>query len=240
MSFRPAGHDASLTERIARFPFYAPLTPKGKERLLKSLTVMEIADGTQLLDEGAPCQALLLVEAGAIRVFKVSPAGREITLYQVRPGESCVLGTSCVVNTLSYPAHAVAARRTDVLAVPATVFRELYDGEPPVRAFVMDLFSRRLADLMLLVEEVAFRRMDERLAAFLLEKGRMAEGVLRPVEMSHEEIASHLGTAREVVSRMLQQFADEGLVRLERKRIVLQKAGPLEKRSAPPPKSSLL
>lgn len=207
--------------RLAGFSFFDELSPDGRRRLLASLQVMQIESGTGLLDEGAFCQALLLVESGSIRVFKVSPAGREITLYQVEPGESCVLGTSCVVNDLRYPAHAVSSQPTSALAVPAAIFRELYETEPAVRAFVMNLFSRRLAALMLLVEEVAFRRMDARLAAFLVEKSSVSSGISRPVEMSHEAIASHLGTAREVVSRVLQQFADEGLVRLERKKVIL-------------------
>ena len=211
----------TAAERLTMFPFFSGLSPDGRQRLLDSLQVMRIDNGTELLDEGALCRALLLVESGAIRVFKVSPAGREITLYQVEPGESCVLGTSCVVNDLRYPANAVSSQPTTALAVPASIFRELYDREAAVREFVMSLFSRRLAALMLLVEEVAFRRMDSRLAAFLVEKSSVSAGITRPIEMSHEEIASHLGTAREVVSRVLQQFVDEGLVQLERKKVIL-------------------
>jgi len=221
MTFVAAGVKAPPGKRIAAFPFFDGLSDAGRAMLLDSLQVMRIDAGLELLDEGALCQALLLVESGGIRVFKISPGGREITLYQVDPGESCVLGTSCVVNDLRYPAHAVCLRDTDALAVPATVFRALYESESAVRSFVMELFSRRLADMMLLVEEVAFRRMDERLAVFLLEQGVFSPGVMKPVEMSHGEIASHLGTAREVVSRVLQQFADDGLVRLERKKVII-------------------
>ncbi|PLX98821.1 MAG: transcriptional regulator [Desulfuromonas sp.] len=233
MTFTAAGPDKNTHLRIAAFPFFTDLSEQGRLLLLGALQPMLIERGTELLDEGAFCQALLLVESGAIRVFKMSPAGREITLYQVAPGESCVLGTSCVVNDLRYPAQAVCTVDTSALAVPAPVFRQLYEEEPAVRSFVMDLFSRRLSDIMVLVEEVAFRRMDERLAAFLLEKGIVSPGVFKPIEMSHEEIASHLGTAREVVSRVLQQFVDDGLVHLERKKVVLLKASDLQLRSGP-------
>ena len=204
MNFVPAGVNSGLEERISAFPFFAGLSGKGKSEMLQSLKAMRLEKGLELLEEGALCQALLLVENGSIRVFKKSPAGREITLYHVGAGESCVLGTSCVVNDLRYPAHAFCANAADVLALPANVFRQLYEEEAPIRSFVMDLFSRRLANLMMLVEEVAFRRMDERLAAFLVDRGKVSKGVLKPVAMSHEEIASHLGTAREVVSRVLQ------------------------------------
>jgi CRP/FNR family transcriptional regulator len=233
MSFTPAGKNADLHARLAAFPFFGEMSVAGKEKLLQSLQVMQLEKSLELLEEGALCQALLLVETGSVRVYKMSPAGREITLYHVEPGESCVLGTSCVVNDLKYPAHAVCAQNADALAVPATVFRQLYDSEASVRAFVMDLFSRRLADLMLLVEEVAFRRMDERLAVFLLEQGVVAPGLHKPIEMSHGEIASHLGTAREVVSRVLQQFVDDGLVSLERKKVAIVNVEELRARSGP-------
>lgn len=231
MIFTAAGPEADLDTRITAFPFFAGMSDDGQQKLVQSLQVMQIGAGLELLEEGALCQALLLVESGSIRVYKMSPAGREITLYQVTPGESCVLGTSCVVNDVRYPAHAICSKDANALAVPSTIFRQLYDNEPAVRSFVMNLFSRRLADLMLLVEEVAFRRMDERLAAFLLEKGLISQGVVKPVEMSHEEIASHLGTAREVVTRVLQQFVDECLVRLERKRVILLDIEELRARS---------
>ncbi len=233
MSFQFAGKNAVVEERLAAFPFYSEMSDAGRERLSSAIQVMQLDKGMELLEEGALCQALLLVESGSIRVFKVSPAGREITLYQVDAGESCVLGTSCVVNDLRYPAHAVCAAASDALAVPSEVFRQLYDQEAAIRAFVMDLFSRRLADMMLLVEEVAFRRMDERLAAFLAEKGIVAPGISKPVEMSQEEIASHLGTAREVVTRMLQHFVDDGLVRLERKKVIILAVDGLIARSGP-------
>jgi len=231
MSFVAAGAKAPPGIRIAAFPFFAGLSETGRTLLLDSLQIMRIDAGLELLDEGALCQALLLVESGGIRVFKISPGGREITLYLVEPGESCVLGTSCVVNDLRYPAHAVCLRDTDALAVPAAVFRTLYETEAPVRAFVMELFSRRLADMMMLVEEVAFRRMDERLAVFLLEQGVLSPGVMKPIEMSHGEIAAHLGTAREVVSRVLQQFADDDLVRLERKKVIIVNSLELQTRT---------
>lgn len=231
MTLRSDEREVGIFERISAFPFFADLSEAGRETLLDSLQAMRLDSGQELLEEGALCQALLLVENGAIRVYKMSPSGREITLYQVEPGESCVLGTSCVVNDLRYPAHAICSSDTTALAVPAAIFRKLYEEETPVRTFVMDLFSRRLADLMLLVEEVAFRRMDERLATFLVEKGCVAPGVLKPIEMSHVEIASHLGTAREVVSRMLMQFVDEGLVRLERKKVILLEPDELRMRA---------
>ena len=217
--FRPVNSSCSLAERFETFPFFGGISAAGQRLLCDRATPSHFGADDLLLTEGNECQALLLVERGGIRVYKISPSGREITLYTVEPGESCVLGTSCVVNRNDYPALAATRTATDALAIPADVFRYLYENESAVRTFVMSLFSRRFSHLMLLVEEVAFARMDERLASLLLDHAVAGPGLLRPICMSHDEIAAHLGTAREVVSRLLQQFADQGVLRLARKRI---------------------
>ena len=119
----------------------------------------------------------------------------------------------------SYPAEAIALAGTVAIALPAETFRTLFEGEAAVRRFVLDLYAVRLEELMLLIEEVAFRKMDERLAAFLLREAEISPGVFQPVQMTHEELAAELGTVREVVSRLLHQFAEEGSVTLERGRV---------------------
>ncbi len=218
-AFVPANSDSSLQSRLQAFPFFSRLTPAGQQQMLDSVSACPLSAGELLLTEGSECQALLLVERGAIRVYKLASSGREITLYQVGPGESCVLGTSCVINHNGYPALAMTTSKTDALAVPASLFRKLYESETAIRAFVMALFSERFSNLMLLVEEVAFAKMDERLATFLVEHAVLDSRTLQPICLSHDEVAAHLGTAREVVTRLLQQFSDLGLISLSRKRI---------------------
>lgn len=220
--FLPASSGLSILDRLRAFPFFSQLSPAGQQLMRDSVSSSRISPGELLLTEGSECQALLLVERGGIRVYKLASSGREITLYHVDPGESCVLGTSCVINSSGYPALAMATSQVDALAVPAALFRKLYECETAIRSFVMTLYSRRFTNLMLLVEEVAFARMDERLAAFLVEHAVSGPALLRPVCMSHDEIASHLGTAREVISRLLQQFSDQGLIALSRKRIEIK------------------
>ncbi len=231
MAFFPASVSADLPQRLKAFPFVTQLSEAGRKRLCEASLLRSFEPGTRLLGEGSPCEALLLVERGGIRVFKSSPGGRQITLYQVTPGESCVLGTSCLLGGNCYPAEAVIEQSTDAIAVPAPVFTRLFDSEAAVRHFVMDLFADRLAGVILLVEEIAFRKMDERLAGFLLAQAGQTPGVLQPVTLSHEQMATHLGTAREVISRLLLQFAEEGLVRLERRLVQITDQAGLRRRT---------
>lgn len=195
--------------------------------LRQSFFSARIPAGKILFDEGSRCDTLLLVRSGIIRVYKATPAGREITLYLVQAGEMCILGISCLMSDQGYPAVAAARDEVDALVVPGGVFRDLFRDEPAVRQFVVDLFSRRLAAVTTLVEEIAFRKMDQRLAAFLLRESSGRSGHRRPVEMSHERIADHLGTAREVVSRLLSQFEDDGLVELDRRSVRIVDFGKL-------------
>lgn len=201
------------------FPFHEGLSQRGKAILRSAARPTVFTAGTVLLEEGQPCERALLVTRGAIRVYKTSPSGRDITLYLVQPGEMCVLGISCLLRDTRYPARASVKMDTEALGIPASAFRLLFREEEPVQQFVLGMFSSRLSSVMRLVEEVAFRRMDERLAVFLLKEAERAPGTYPTVVMSHEQIASHLGTAREVISRLLSQFEDDGLVTLDRRRV---------------------
>jgi len=219
LGFKPADQKGTIADRLEAFSFVRQLSEAGRERLVRGCSAAHFESLQRLLSSGDQCAALLLVESGDIRVFKRAESGREILLYRVAPGESCVLGTTCLLRGHNYPAEAEAASGTDALVLEAVVFRELYDSEPAVRQFVMNLYAHRLEELMMLVEEVAFHKVDERLATYLYRAARVDETTWRPVEMSHEQLAAQLGTAREVVSRVLNQFAEEGSVALERRRV---------------------
>ena len=201
------------------FPFYESLSPRGKALLRSTAAPKVYAANTVLLEEGQPCGRALMVTRGAIRVHKTSASGRDITLYLVRPGEMCVLGISCLLRDTRYPARASVKTDTEAIGIPAPAFRLLFREEESVQQFVLEMFSSRLSSVMRLVEEVAFRRMDERLAVFLQKEATRATGPYHKVDMSHEQIASHLGTVREVISRLLSQFEDDGLVMLDRRRV---------------------
>lgn len=165
--------------------------------------------GQHLAWEGEACSGLGLVLEGQARVYKLGESGREITLYRVEPGESCILTASCLLSRQPFPAFAQVEQPLRALLVPGEEFRRRMDESPVWRDFVFQLLSRRLASVISVVEEVAFRRVDHRLADFLLHHGQTCD-------LTHQQIAQELGTSREVVSRLLKDFERHGWVSLGR------------------------
>jgi CRP/FNR family transcriptional regulator len=184
--------------------------------ILSSAQQRTIPVGKQIYSEGDACAAIAFVMSGEIRVFKTGQTGREITLYEIGPGETCILNASCILSGRSYPANAVTLTDVDLFLVPSPVFRRQVNEHELMRDFVFTLLSRRLSDVMELVEEVAFGRMDQRLMEYLVEKS--ADGKL---ETTHQKIAGDLGTSREVVSRLLKDFERKQTVKLSRNMITL-------------------
>lgn len=227
--FHPAGSSAGIGERLDAFSFTRELTPRARDALIAGVRPIEASRGAVLVEENQQCDPIVLVERGEIRVFKTTEGAREISLYRVHPGESCVLALASMLSRAGYPATA-AADDLHGLAIPADLFRSLYGAEPALRGFVMRLFSDRLAGLMELVVEVAFHRMDRRVARFLLEEAEVASGVLRPVERTHEDIAHEVGTSREVVTRILHALESDGLLSLGRGRVRVSDADGLRAR----------
>jgi CRP/FNR family transcriptional regulator len=178
---------------------------------LASARQQSFPEDRQVYTEGDACSAIAFLISGEIRVFKIGEAGREITLYDIHRGETCILNASCILSELAYPAHAVATRGGEMLLIPAGEFRRMIAAYPEMRDFVFRILSQRLSSVMALVEEVAFGRMDERLREYLRK-----EAVSGQIAVTHQEIASHLGTSREVVSRILKDFEKNGVVRLSR------------------------
>jgi len=201
---------------IKTFPVFRKSSDVLVNNLLDSASRHSIPAGKQIYSEGDDCSAIAFVLSGEIRVFKTGQTGREITLYEIGPGETCILNASCILSGRSYPANAVALTDVDVFLVPSAAFRRLVDEHEQMRDFVFTLLSRRLSDVMELVEEVAFGRMDERLMEYLIEKS--ADGKL---ETTHQKIAGDLGTSREVVSRLLKDLERKQTVRLSRNSITL-------------------
>jgi CRP/FNR family transcriptional regulator len=167
--------------------------------------------GTLIFTEGTPCIGFPLVLSGSIRVFKVSASGRELPLYRVNPGESCLISTVCLVGAIAYEARAEAETETRVAVVAPAHFSRLL-ANVSFQRFVFALFSRRLSDLMILVDALAFKRLDQRLALLLA----TGPGIRRA---THQAIADELGTVREIASRLLKEFEKAGLVALRRGRI---------------------
>lgn len=167
--------------------------------------------------EGDQCAAIAFLFAGEIRVYKGGENGREITLYEIGPGETCILNASCIIGNNSYPANAVTVTAGEMLLVPALEFRRLLQSHEVLRAFVFSLLSERLTEVMQLVNEVAFGRMDERLLDYLVEKS--SDGLLTA---THQRIANDLGSSREVISRLLKGLEHQGKVSLARNAVTIK------------------
>lgn len=200
------------------FPSFRTAPTELVREILESCSPVRFQKGAHLYSEDDPCSGIGFFLSGAVRVYKISENGREITLYEISPGETCILNASCILSRSRYPALAQALSDGEALLMPEAVFRRLVRESDEMRAFIFSLFSDRLSLIMELVEEVAFGRMDERLADYLLEKS--AEGT---IETTHQAIANHLGTSREVVSRLLKQMEQKGEVSLYRNRIELRR-----------------
>ena len=184
--------------------------------LAEQAQAISVAPGTRLFDEGSPCGGFPLVLRGSVRVARGAPDGRSLELYRVTPGELCVVSTSCLFGQGTLTAHGEAVEATDlVLLQPAGFARWAEDAG--FRAYVFGLFADRLADLMALVEAVAFQRLDQRLAGALLGHGAT-------LRCTHQALADELGTAREIVTRLLKRFETAGWVALGRERIELKDA----------------
>ncbi len=203
---------------IALYPVLTKLPGGLLRRVCDTMQTLSIPSGTAVFDEHQPCRGFPFVLDGAIRVVKLSAGGRELPLYRVRAGESCIITSSCLLGHADYNARGVSEGQTTLALLPRQLFDEML-AEPAFRDFVFSLFSERVAELMQLVEEVAFRKLDQRLAALLLGKGRV-------VHATHQQLADELGSVREMVSRLLKGFAEQGLVRLGREQVeVLDAAG---------------
>jgi CRP/FNR family transcriptional regulator len=190
------------------YPALAALDEATLGAALERSQVVRMPAGTPMFGEGSPCRQFPLVLEGSIRVAKGSE-GRELQLYRVTPGESCVLTSSCLVGSRNYPATGVVERDVRLVVLPKPVFDELVATHAPFREYVFALFAERLTDLMALVEAVAFHKLDRRLAAALLGRGRL-------VALTHQQLADELGSLREIVTRVLRSFADQGWVQLGR------------------------
>jgi len=198
-------------EILGLFPFFQDLSDTFKQQLIRQSEYACLPAGASYFEEGHSCSQIALVGDGDIRVFKRSESGREITLYHVEKGETCILTASCVLAQSAYPATAVVDRDAHAVVFPAGVFRDWVARNETIRQFVFSSLAIRMEGVLSLIEELTFRKLDERLAEFLKEKLKTSDQDRRII-MTHEEIAVELGSAREVISRLLKDFERRGLI----------------------------
>jgi CRP/FNR family transcriptional regulator len=199
---------------LQHYPALAGLPAVELDGLLEHAIAMPLPGGTVVFDENQPCQGFPMLLSGSIRVIKAAPSGRELQLYRVTPGESCILTSSCLLGHTRYSARGIAEQDLEMVLLPVQSFHALLEKHVAFRDYVFNLFSDRLTDLMQLVSAVAFQKLDQRLAALLVSKPN-------PLYTTHQALADELGSAREIVSRLLKGFADQGWVKLAREQIEL-------------------
>lgn len=202
----------------ALYPLLSGLSAEARQRIEGGGHLLELPAGTRIFDEHQPCVGFPFVLEGQVKVAKSSASGRELPLYRVHAGETCVISSACLLGQSDYNAHAVAESGVRLLVLPPALFQQLL-SEPAFRLFVFSLFAERVAELMQLVEAIAFQRLDQRLAGLLLGHGQT-------MHTTHQQLADELGSVREIVSRLLKSFAEQGLVELGRNQIsILDPAG---------------
>lgn len=199
------------------FPIFAKATEKLTADLLSVARFQKFPRNLQVYREGDACADIAFVLSGDIRVYKAGEGGREITLYEIGRGETCILNASCILSNLSYPAQAVAMEEGEMLLIPSNDFRRLVADYEEMRNFVFNILSQRLAEVMALVEEIAFGRMDRRLIDYIVEKSENNR-----LTATHQKIADDLGSSREVVSRLLKDLERKGRITLSRNLIELK------------------
>ncbi len=200
---------------ISLYPSLRALPPDDLARIERSDAYLHIPAGTQIFAEHQPCRGFPLLLSGSIRVVKTAPSGREMLLYRVEPGGSCIITSSCLLGHADYSARGEAETDLVMAMLPAPLFATMVAEQAGFRDFVFHLFAERIAELMQLVEEVAFHRLDQRLAKLLLARGD-------EIQTTHQALADELGSVREIVSRLLKGFAADGLVSLGREHISLR------------------
>jgi CRP/FNR family transcriptional regulator, anaerobic regulatory protein len=194
---------------ISVYPALGDLPPDLKARLCEDVRPLRAEAGRLMFDPTDACEALPLLTGGAVRVVKPLPTGKIVPLYRLTPGEFCVLSVSCLLANMRYPARGSAIEDVTGFVLPKAFFRTLIDRQPTFRNAVFGVFAARLTALMALIEQIAVSRLDQRLAELLLARGPA-------VRATHQALADELGTAREVVSRILEHFEADGLVQLHR------------------------
>ncbi len=203
------------------FPFINELGNK-QDSFFNWLYHQKLEPGMILLDESRGCSGVILVLSGTIRIYKLSEDGKEITLYRIARGETCVLTVACMLGTgdIPFPVSAAAEQVSDVVFIPIEIFKKYFYETPSIQKFFFSSMSAKFYSLLGLLENVTFKRTSDRLEDFLITK---TAGGTYPLYATHEAIASELGTAREVISRLLKEMESKGQLTLNRGKIMLHK-----------------
>jgi CRP/FNR family transcriptional regulator len=196
------------------FPVWDKLTARERELLTNSAVKRTAQTGTVLHNGSADCVGLFVIRSGQLRAFILSAEGKEVTIYRLFERDMCLFSASCMMNSIQFDISIEAEKDTELWVIPTEVYKKLMDDSMAVASYTNQLMATRFSEVMWLMEQIMWKSFDKRLAAFLLEESGIEEsGTLK---ITHDRIAAHMGTAREVVTRMLRYFQSEGLVSLTR------------------------
>lgn len=209
------------------FPIWDKMTAGQQEALVSGARRQVLKKGTVIHRDTEDCAGLLLLEEGQLRAYMLSEEGREITVYRLLEGDICLFSASCMIRSLQSDIVIEAERDSRMWVISPGVYRKLMDESALIANYTNEIMASRLTDVMWLMEQVMWKSLDRRLASFLLEEADLEESC--SLKITHEMIGNHLGTAREVVTRMLRYFQSEGMVRLSRGAVEITDRKKLEK-----------
>ena len=206
------------------FPVFSKLTSQQQQMLMDYTIIRKVSAGTVVHNGAIECTGFLLVRTGQLRAYTLSSERREVTVYRLFDHDCCLFSAACIMSSLQFEVIIEAEKDSEIFIVPPAVFQKLMNESLPVSKYTNDLMATRFSDVMWLMDQIMWKSFDKRLAAFLLEECAIEDTKL--LKVTHEKIANHMGTAREVVTRMLRYFQSEGLVKLTRGAIeIIDEAG---------------
>ena len=200
------------------FPFWEKLSAADKEYLCQNSSV-EHFEKEQPVHDNMGCTGLYIVKSGRLRIYMLSDEGKEITLYRLSEGDICMLSASCVLSSITFDVYIDAEEPSDCYMISGYAFSAVSERNLEVKNFALETAVQRFSDVMWIMQQIVFMSMDRRLAIFLLDECNLAGTDF--ISMTHEQIARHLGTAREVVTRLLRHLASDGVVEVTRKGITV-------------------
>lgn len=199
---------------LERLPFWELLTDSEKELVRQNAVIRLYKKGTRVYSSERECLGMLFVMQGEMRTYLLSEEGREVTLFRIYPNDLCVLSASCVISQISFDTQMSAQKDTEALIIPPNIVLFLKEKNLSVRCFLYELATKRFSDVMWAMQQILFKRLDQRLALFLMQESQRLG--TDTIHMTHEQIAQQISSAREAVARMLKQFSEDGLVELKR------------------------
>lgn len=207
------------------FPVFSKLSAEDQQTLSDAAVLRKVPKGT-LVHDGTDCLGLLVIRSGQLRTFICSDEGKEVTLFRLFDRETCLFTASCMMSSVQFDMMISAEKDTEFWVIPPRLYKTLSEKSAPLANYVNDLMASHLTDILWLIEQIMWKSFDKRLASFLLEESAL-EGT-QELKITHEAIAAHMGTAREVVTRMLKYFQSEGMVQLSRGAVTLANISALQ------------